>query len=312
MQDLRFAWLELTGRCTLLCNHCYADSGPKGTDGTMRPDDWLRTIEEVARLGGRMVQFIGGEPTLHRLLPEFVTHALTSGLEVEVFSNLVHVSPQLWDVFTQPGVRLATSYYSDSAAEHQAITKGRNSYERTKANIIEALHRSIPLRVGLIDVQDGQRVKQAYAELKALGVTEIRLDRLRQVGRGVRDQQPGIEQLCGRCANDVVAISSDGSVRPCIFARWLPVGNVHESSLSEIINGAIFATTRTQLKCHFAKRQCGPDRRECGPDRPKCAPESRCDPSLSECQPHCPPGYHCGPKCTPDKCGPGYYCAPDG
>ncbi|MGH3771231.1 MAG: hypothetical protein ACRDRW_07520 [Pseudonocardiaceae bacterium] len=83
-------------------------------------------------------------------------HALIGGLEVEVFSNLANVSPKLWEVFAQPGVRLATSYYSDNATGHQLITKGENSYARTKANMIEALRRSIPLHVGLIDVQDGQ------------------------------------------------------------------------------------------------------------------------------------------------------------
>lgn len=115
MQDSKFVWLELTGRCSLLCDHCYADSGTKGTDGSMLPEDWVRVIAEVAQLGGRMVQFIDGEPTLHRSLPAFVAHALAGGLEVEVFSNLVHVSPQLREVFAQPGVRLAASYYSDNA-----------------------------------------------------------------------------------------------------------------------------------------------------------------------------------------------------
>lgn len=252
-----------------------------------------------------MVQFIGGEPTLHRSLSAFVDHALAGGLEVEVFSNLVHVSPQLWNVFTQPGVRLATSYYSDNATEHETITKGRNSYARTKANIVEALCRSIPLRVGLINVQDGQRVEQAHAELEALGVTEIGFDRLRQVGRGVRDQPPSVDQLCGRCADGVLAISPDGSVWPCVFARWLPAGNVHESSLYEIVDGAIFTTTRRQLQHNFSKSQRGHGKQ-------KCAPESRCEPSQSDCKPHCPPGYHCGPKCTPERCWPGYYCAPDG
>ncbi|MGH3854416.1 MAG: radical SAM/SPASM domain-containing protein [Pseudonocardiaceae bacterium] len=305
MPDLRFAWLELTGRCSLLCDHCYADSGPKGTDGAMLPEDWLRAIDELAQLSGRMVQFIGGEPTLHRSLPTFVDHALIGGLGVEVFSNLVHVSPKLWEVFAQPGVRLATSYYSDNATEHDVITKGKNSYARTRANIIEALRRSIPLRVGLIDVQDGQRVEQARAELEAFGVTEIGPDRLRQIGRGVRDQQSSVDQLCGRCADGVVAISPSGTVWPCVFARWLPVGNIRESPLREILDGAILAKIRSQLQRNFTERQCGPDKQ-------RCAPESRCDPSQNDCKPNCPPGYHCGPKCTPDQCWPGYYCAPDG
>jgi hypothetical protein len=82
-------------------------------------------------------------------LPDLVHRALDPGLEVEVFSNLVHVPPQLWEIFAQPSVQLATSYYSDDAAEHEGITKGRGSHARTKANITEALRRSIPLRVGL-------------------------------------------------------------------------------------------------------------------------------------------------------------------
>jgi MoaA/NifB/PqqE/SkfB family radical SAM enzyme len=121
-------------------------------------------------------------------------------LEVEVFSNLVRVSSELWETFAHRGVRLDTSYYSDDAAEHEAITKGRDSHARTKANITEALRRSIPLRVGLVDVQHGQRIEQARAELEALGVTEIGTDHLRQVGRGIRQLQPSIDQLCGHCA----------------------------------------------------------------------------------------------------------------
>lgn len=179
MNDLHFVWLEITGKCSLLCQHCYADSGPGGTHGTMDVTDWRRVIEETARLGGRMVQFIGGEPTLHPALPDLINYALACRLQAEVFSNLVHVTPALWRVFVQRGVRLATSYYSDMAWEHESITRGRGNYIRTRANIVEAVRRSIPLRVGLIDVQNGQRIVQARTELASLGVTDIGMDRLR-------------------------------------------------------------------------------------------------------------------------------------
>jgi hypothetical protein len=32
---LSFLWLEITGRCQLACRHCYAESGPRGTHGSM-------------------------------------------------------------------------------------------------------------------------------------------------------------------------------------------------------------------------------------------------------------------------------------
>lgn len=165
----------------------------------MEVDDWRRVIGEAATLGVRMVQFIGGEPTLHRALPELVSHALSCGLTVEVFSNLVHVSSSLWSVFSQPGVRLATSYYADHARQHEAVTGRRGSYASTMANIAETVRRSVPLRVGLIDIIDGQRVEQARQQLESLGVTSISTDRLRQVGRGARENPdryfPTVRQL---------------------------------------------------------------------------------------------------------------------
>lgn len=169
---LSFVWLEITGKCQLSCRHCYADSGPRGTHGVMTRGDWKRAIDEAADLGVDMVQFIGGEPTLHPELPALVDHALAAGLQVEVFSNLVHVSARLWDTFDRPGVRLACSYYSDDDAEHARITGRRGSHARTTANIAEALRRSIPLRVGVIDVLDGQRNRHC----------RHRVDRARRAG----------------------------------------------------------------------------------------------------------------------------------
>lgn len=225
-------------------------------------------------------------------MPSLVSHALRQGLEVEIFSNLTYVTPRLWEVFVQSGAQLATSYYSDTAWEHEAITRRCGSYTRTKGNIIEAIRRSIPLRVGLIAVRAGQRVEQARAELTALGVTNIGTDRLRQIGRGARDQLSDTSQLCGRCARGRVAISGNGDVWPCVFARWMPLGNVHESTLTEVLAGP-----KMEKACHELMR--GASRK----DEEKCSPESKSGPAQSDCQPDCPPGYHSDPK----KCWPYYY-----
>jgi MoaA/NifB/PqqE/SkfB family radical SAM enzyme len=153
----------------------------------------------------------------------------------------------------RPGVRLATSYYADNAKQHEATTKGRGSYTRTRANIAEALRRSIPLRVGVIDVVRGQRVDEARRELADLGVLgEVRVDHLRQVGRGVREPSPNVGQLCGNCTRGTVAVSPAGDVWPCVFARWLPVGNVRQETLAEIITGPRMIETMASLAESFA------------------------------------------------------------
>jgi len=301
MSGLSFVWLEITGKCQLECVHCYADSGPQGAHGTMATEDWVAVIGQVAALGARMVQFIGGEPTLHGALPDLVGHALGRGLEVEVFSNLVHVSEPLWEVFSQPRMRLATSYYADQADQHESITKRRGSYTRTKTNIIEAVRRSIPLRVGLIDLADGQRVEHARAELAALGVTEFGVDRLRQVGRGVRDLQPDVAQLCGHCARGKIAIATNGDVWPCVFSRWMPVGNVRHQSLAEIVIGPAMSDAEQQISAGV-KRNPGSDPARPGCD-PLCCPSTMCDPQCSpSCSPSCRPANNCRPtgNCAPN------------
>ena len=258
---VRFLWLEITGRCQLLCVHCYAESGPSGTHGVMTVDDWRRVIDEGAALGVGMVQFIGGEPTLHPDLPRLVEYALDRHVEVEVFSNLLRVTPRLWDIFSRPGVCLATSYYADDVGQHEIITQRRGSYARTTANIAEAVRRSIPLRVGLIDVMDEQRVAQARQRLADLGVVDVDLDRLRQVGRGVRDRQPDVSQLCGACARGKVAIASNGDVWPCVFARWMPMGNIRAAGLADVLTSPGASTARSELdtvRPAFAK--CNPDK----------------------------------------------------
>lgn len=290
--QVSFAWLEITRKCQLRCDHCYADSGPAGSHGDMTAEDWGEVIDQLAELGARMVQFIGGEPTLHRALPDLVHRALDRGLTVEVFTNLVHLAPPLWEVFSRTGVQLATSYYSDNPEQHDQITRGRRSHERTRANIVEAVRRSIPLRVGVIDIGEQQRVRQAVAELRALGVDgEVQVDHLRQVGRGVRNQGPDLAQLCGQCGNGKVAIAPDGSVWPCVFSRWLPVGNVREESLADILAGPRMTETASVLETEFAQRPANP-----------CVP-NMCDPQCGpSCSPACRPAGNCTPAgaCTPD------------
>nr|WP_241845673.1 radical SAM protein [Streptomyces silvensis] len=136
---LRFVWLEITGKCDERCVTCYADSSPEGTHGTMTAADWRRVISQASAMGVADVQFIGGEPTLHPDLPQLVTHAHKEGLGIEVFSNLTHVREELWETFKACGVKLATSYYSDTPEEHDGITKSRGSHRRTRANIQRAL-----------------------------------------------------------------------------------------------------------------------------------------------------------------------------
>lgn len=160
----RFAMLELelTGRCPLACDHCLTRSSPLAGHGTMTTPDWRAVIDQMPGAGFDKIQFIGGElPTVHPDFSRLVRHALRRGLKTEIFTNLYRVPARMWELFTLPGISLATSYYSATAAGHQRVTGRKGSHERTRTNIKEAMRRGIPLRVGVVDVLGGTHAEQA-------------------------------------------------------------------------------------------------------------------------------------------------------
>jgi MoaA/NifB/PqqE/SkfB family radical SAM enzyme len=274
-----FLWLEITGRCQLQCGHCYNSSGPDGTSGAMTTDDWRKVITDAAAAGVGMVQFIGGEPTLHPDLPGLIRYALDAGLRVEVYTNLVHVRPDVWEAFELPGVSLATSFYTDNRAQHQQIT-GRDTLRQTTANIELAVLYDIPIRVGMVRILDDQRVEAAAALLERLGVTSISIDRERKLGRAGNG---GTSELCGHCGDGTAAVLPDGSIAPCPMSRATTVGSVLTGRLVETL-GAPMAAASASIRAHVGEIT------------------GKCEPFKSDCNPPCGPEF-CQPSqlCTPNR-----------
>ncbi|MGW0942380.1 radical SAM protein [Streptomyces sp. NPDC002623] len=279
---LKFAWLEVTGFCNEFCDHCYADSSPKGAHGSMTVQDWQRVIDEITEMGAPDIQFIGGEPTLYPNLPELIRHAHGRGLTVEVFSNLTHIRDVLWETFIECGVRIATSYYSDNPENHDAVTNLRGSHKRTRTNIEKALSLRIPVRGGVVAVRSGQRAFEATQDLLGLGVEQVGGDRTRAFGRGSSGAAPAIADLCGHCAHEKCAIGPDGNVWPCVLGRFLNIGNVKEAPLAEIWGGLRMGEVLADIRAVL-----GDGAQSCTPPQflPMCGPCSPCVPAVAHCDP---------------------------
>jgi MoaA/NifB/PqqE/SkfB family radical SAM enzyme len=263
-----FLELEITQFCQLKCTHCYSESGPQGGRGTMTPDDWKRLMDEAAAAGVEIVQFIGGEPTLDPDLPSLAHYALSIGLYVDIRSNLVHVTPEMWELFEQPAVSVGFSWYSTDPAKHGEVTGSIASHARTRANIIEAVRRGVHLNAGVVDVVDGQGVDAAMAELRELGVTSIKSDRSRGVGRAANGAAPSVTELCGQCGKGRAAIGVDGQLTPCVLGRFLVAGNVRDTPLTELFAGDTWREILASVPELNACATCTPaDSNDCQPSR---------------------------------------------
>jgi MoaA/NifB/PqqE/SkfB family radical SAM enzyme len=263
-----FLELEITQFCQLKCAHCYSESGPHGGRGTMTAGDWRRVMDQAAALGVETVQFIGGEPTLDADMPALVQYALHIGLNVDIYTNLVHVTADMWDLFTRPGVSVGFSWYSADPGKHAEVTGSRASYGRTRANIREAVRRGVRLRAGLVEVVYGQGIDAAMDELRELGVTSMGADRSRGVGRAAHGTAPAVSELCGRCGKGRAAIGMDGQVTPCVLGRFLVAGNVKDTPLTDIFAGAAWHEILAAVPPVDACVTCQPaDSGDCDPSR---------------------------------------------
>ncbi|MFB4267111.1 radical SAM protein [Nonomuraea sp. GTA35] len=272
-----FLELELTQRCQMRCpSLCYADAGPTKGHGTMTRADWEHLIDTAPAAGITTVQLIGGEATLHPDFLRLAEHALGVGLSVQVYSNLMRVTARLWELYSHPNLTLATSYYSDVPAEHDRITGRAGSHAATRANIVAALERCIPLKVAIVDLgEGGQRAQEAGAEMIALGVRRVGpVDRVRAVGRatGHLRKEPSVGELCGQCGDGRAAVSWDGDVRMCVLSRFLPsAGNVRATPLAGILNGATWHDLLAQVP-RQRDSECQPasDSNDCKPAETIC------------------------------------------
>jgi MoaA/NifB/PqqE/SkfB family radical SAM enzyme len=303
MNDLSFLWLEITGKCNLLCSHCYAESGPQvDLYGNMNYGDWTRVLDEAGDLGCRGVQFIGGEPTMHPHLDDLVDHANHCGFKyIEVFTNATRLGKELVGCFKRWGVHVATSFYSDDPLVHEQITQGKGSWQRTVSGIETVLAAGIPIRVGVIEAeQNVGHGRRAIEFLKSLGVLNVGLDRERGVGRGklvrLGGEEERYEELCGQCWKGKLCVTSSGKVFPCVFSRATRLGDV-KAGLLTILETAKLTAFRQKIRAiQEGSSKASTTATPCAPNlSPSCGPT---------CQP-------CGPGgCGPGGCGPGPDCRP--
>ena len=102
------AWLELTRKCNLTCEHCYIDAGRK-REHEMPTARWLSLLDEMASMGVWAVAFTGGEPTLHPDFATIVRHARARDLLVGIATHGMFLTEELLDAIPSRGVLISVS-----------------------------------------------------------------------------------------------------------------------------------------------------------------------------------------------------------
>lgn len=263
-------FLEVVGQCNERCVHCYAGSAPEIEAG-LDEQTARRVVREAAALGFRRLQLTGGDPLLCRFLPELAREARVAGVPtIEVYTNGLALSDERLGALSESGVQFAFSFYSWDPARHDAMTQVAGSQRRTADAIRRSVRSGSKTRVSVIALDDDAEHLQRTREFVAgLGVdpAAVAADRVRAVGRGARTGFSGTWGSGAPAGHGGVTaaaaqptwpgklcVAYTGQVYPCIFSRWLPLGDIRTSSLRQILEGLKTRARGSAVADSFAEK----------------------------------------------------------
>lgn len=277
--SLEYVWLEITSKCNNRCLHCYSASSPEVTAGCVPHSRWLNLISEARAEGAHTLQLIGGEPLLYPKWRELVIKAREEKYDlIEIFTNATLIDDDCIKFFKEYDVSLATTLYADNAAIHDKVTLHKGSFEKTLNAINKIIDNNLPLRIASIIMKANENEAENIMKLcTKLGVEVTPPDIVRPTGRGddkellptAYTKQPikppfftDIESFAKNrhyhsCLAGRLAITADGDVIPCIFARNQICGNIIDMPLHSVLtNQALKTCWQTTKDCIIKCRSC--------------------------------------------------------
>lgn len=134
----REALIRLGFRCNQRCDFCWQERDwPDAPDALYR-----RWVDEVAAQGVQEIHFSGGEPTLHRALPDLVRRAAQDhGMSVWLQTNALRLAkPDYLALLRDAGLRgVFVSYHSHRPEVSDAMTRAPGTHALTERGIAACL-----------------------------------------------------------------------------------------------------------------------------------------------------------------------------
>ncbi len=139
---------ELTNFCNFSCKHCYRVHG----NIFLEQEYFHKTLLEAEALGAIMINFNGGEPTLHPHFFDFARHVLEHGMHLSVLTNGSGLTDPLLDALSPwcKGVYFQFSLYGISPQTCFDITGEPDAFEKTISRILAVHRHGFDLRVTLL------------------------------------------------------------------------------------------------------------------------------------------------------------------
>lgn len=127
--------------CNQSCVWCY-NMAKLNDSQQMSEDTFNNILEHLVMSGCKGILLVGGEPTLHPLLPHFITRAIEAGIpKIWIVSNGYRIHGNFFDALEgfQSNVIINISIHGSNQAIHDKLTQRIGSFNALLSNI-DAYH----------------------------------------------------------------------------------------------------------------------------------------------------------------------------
>jgi radical SAM protein len=189
---------ETTRACDLVCKHCRACAVPARDARELTTIQAKKLLDDIARMGTRIVVLTGGDPAKRPDLVEIVRHGTRAGLHMGLTPSATPlVTDDLLLELGDAGLsRLALSIDAANAAEHDAFRGVAGSFDRT----LEILRSA--RRLGLTTQVNTTIRRQSVGDLGAIARLVSTLDVVLwsvflvvPTGRAAKDDVPAAQDV---------------------------------------------------------------------------------------------------------------------
>ena len=259
---LIYAWLEITEACNLKCIHCYGQFGYPKIDKKeiLTTQEWKGIIDRLINFGCRNIQLIGGEPMVHKDFYEILEYAHKQGMKkIDVFTNATLIDEKSIKIFKKTNANVRVSVYGHNAKVHETITKQKGSFENNKKGLELLKRNNVPTTIAVVLMKENEKyIDEIRKYIINLGHKYNGYDVIRPscITEKKDHSITNVELLNSRyntkpefwtskkaflnnyfynsCWNGKIAITSNGDVIPCIFARDEIIGNIKTETKKQL------------------------------------------------------------------------------
>jgi pyruvate-formate lyase-activating enzyme len=141
------AEVEITNRCNLRCDYCYAEVNSSRVERTAA--EWIDVLSGMVDHGLRAVLFSGGEPFMHKEFLQVLDWAAPR-LVVEINSNGTYITDEVAARLATLDLKLLQISMDSPTPEYHDSVRGRGSHTKAVAAIERLAAAGVPVQVSTV------------------------------------------------------------------------------------------------------------------------------------------------------------------